>query len=174
MPPLPPDVARLLSAAPESLPLLRSALKPRPSAPHLADAATLFPGAAHAQAAVAGLLLRLGYWDRSHQVSQDIGSPEGSYWHAMVHRIEPDPANAGYWFGQVGRHPIFPDLLTRAAAVLADHRPSHWRLKRDWDPFLFTEWCGEAAGQGGELEAVAVRIQMAEWELLFDWCVTPT
>src|SRR5579863_5978496 len=75
----------------------------------------LFPGARAPEAATSGLLLLLGCWRESHELSQDISSPEGSYWHAIAHRIEPDASNSGYWFRQVGQHAIFPALHRSAA-----------------------------------------------------------
>src|SRR4051812_18230444 len=51
----------------------------------------LFPNARYAAASHAGLLLLLRCWDKSHQISQNLSSAEGSYWHALAHRIEPDP-----------------------------------------------------------------------------------
>src|SRR5712672_4382044 len=65
----------------------------------------------------AGLYLYFDCWEQAHEVAQDINTPEGSYWHAIVHRQEPDPGNAGYWFRQVGSHAIFPALQLRAAAA---------------------------------------------------------
>ena len=116
------------------------------------------------------MLLRLGCWAESHTVAQDVNSAEGSYWHAIVHRIEPDSANAGYWFRQTGKHPIFADLRDRAKEILAGGAPEHWRVKADWDPMLFIRWCDEARERRGEAETTAIRIQAAEWELLFAWC----
>ena len=166
-----PELQRLLSSAPV-LPLVQTGLQPQEHAcrMRLQNAADLFPGARHAQAAQAGLLLRLGCWAESHQLAQDIHSAEGSYWHAITHRMEPDSANAGYWFRQVGSHRIFPDLLRGAKEILDDGGPKNWRLKNTWDPFLFLRWCEEALETGGHAEAAAKQIQMAEWELLFDWC----
>jgi hypothetical protein len=135
------------------------------------EVATLFPGARDAQAALSGLLLLLGAWERSHQLSQDNPSREGNYWHAIAHRIEPDSANAGYWFRRVGPHPIFPDLHEQTRAILSVHKPSGWRLKAAWDPLAFIEWCDEArAHPGGAAEHAASEIQQAEWRLLFEWC----
>ena len=50
-------------------------------------------------------------------MAQDLETQEGSYWHAIVHRQEPDAGNSGYWFRQVGKHPIFPALRARAAEI---------------------------------------------------------
>ena len=56
----------------------------------------------------AGLYLLPGFWDDAHEIAQSIETVDGSYWHAIVHRQEPDPDNAAYWFQRVGQHPIFP------------------------------------------------------------------
>lgn len=167
------DLERLLSANPARLPLSRTGLQPAPDARsiELQDADRLFPEARNSRAALAGLLLRMGCWTESHTVSQDIQSPEGSYWHAIVHRMEPDSSNAGYWFHQTGKHAIFPELLRGAADILKSDSPKHWRLKNAWDPFLFIDWCDEAREKGGPAEVAAVEIQMVEWQLLFDWCL---
>ncbi len=130
----------------------------------------LFPGARAQRAAISGLLLLFGCWDESHELSQGIESPEGSYWHAIAHRIEPDSSNAGYWFRRVGEHPIFAELYRRASEIL-EGRDAIWELKPAWDPFLFIKWCDEARqAPGSDKEQVALKIQRAEWDLLFEWC----
>ncbi len=137
-------------------------------------AAVLFPRARDAQASVSGLLLILNHWEASHSVSQEIESPEGSYWHAIAHRIEPDSFNASYWFRRVGRHPIFPELNRQAASILVEYPNLSCTLKKEWDPFLFIEWCDEARKQpGSPLAKAALTIQKAEWQLLFNWCSQP-
>jgi hypothetical protein len=133
----------------------------------------LFPEGRHPEAAVSGLLLLVSCWEESHHISQHIASPEGSYWHAMAHRMEPDSANAGYWFRRVGNHPIFESLRQRGADILYSEHAVGWKLKPVWDPFLFLQWCDEArAAGGGPKGRVAREIQMVEWELLFQWCAT--
>jgi hypothetical protein len=130
----------------------------------------LFPGARAAGAAVSGLLLLVGCWDESHESSQSIESGEGSYWHAIAHRIEPDSSNSAYWFRRVGEHPIFTELHRRASQIL---EPSNtpWELKSTWDPLLFLKWCDEARQvPGSDKEQAALQIQRAEWSLLFEWC----
>ncbi|MGA2132239.1 MAG: hypothetical protein ABSH50_08110 [Bryobacteraceae bacterium] len=127
-----------------------------------APARQLFPGARAPEAAMAGLFVYLGCFDEAHGIAQDIATPEGSYWHAIVHRQEPDADNASYWFRRVGRHPIFP-ALARAAGV-----------PNAWDPFAFIAQC-EAARRspGAELETQARALQLLEWQLLFDYCARP-
>jgi len=122
----------------------------------------LFPESAAPSAAMAGLWLYFSSFDEAHAVAQDDPSQEGSYWHAIVHRQEPDAGNAAYWFRQVGTHPIFP-ALARAAG----------RSGR-WDPFAFLEMCEQARRHpGSEQETRARVIQRAEWQLLFDYCARP-
>jgi hypothetical protein len=141
------------------------------------SASELFPEARHPEAALSGLLLLLNCWDASHHIAQDIDSREGSYWHGIAHRIEPDSPNAGYWFRQVGRHPIFPELYAQAQEILNRQTPGshelHWQLKSSWDSFLFIDWCDEARARPGTTsEKVALAIQKAEWRLLFQWCAS--
>ncbi len=169
---LSPEASHLLSAAHSRLPLVRSDLQSLAPADQILsrDALTLFPRARHGQAALAGLLLRAGCWTESHNVAQNIDTVEGSYWHAILHRMEPDSFNASYWFRRVGKHAIFPSLLRSASEVVNTKGLKHWHLKNTWDAFLFIEWCDEAREKGGPAAAAVVDIQMAEWQLLFDWC----
>lgn len=168
----PSEVERLLSVSPPRLPLTKSGFQAKPDACPLRseDASALFPSARHSEAALAGLLLRIGCWTESHTVAQNVNTPEGSYWHAIIHRMEPDSANASYWFQRTGNHPIFPELLARAAEILKRNGPANWQLKTAWDPFLFVGWCDEAQQTRGQAEATTTEIQNAEWHLLFDWC----
>jgi hypothetical protein len=130
----------------------------------------LFPSARHPEEALSGLLLRLNSWEESHKLSQDLSTAEGSYWHGIAHRLEPDYGNAGYWFRRVGQHPIFPQLHAAASTVLAA-QSTRWRLKEHWDPFLFNQWCEEANRDRDEgKKTTAIAIQNGEWELLFEWC----
>ena len=135
------------------------------------SAAKLFPKSNMSEAAVSGLLLLLGCWDESHTVSQDLETAEGSYWHGIAHRIEPDASNSAYWFRRVGSHPIFPDLRDRTVQILNAAPNAGWRVSKVWDPFLFIEWCDEARRLPGSVkEKVALKIQRTEWDLLYAWC----
>lgn len=129
-----------------------------------ATAQQLFPSSRAPEAALAGLYLYFSCWDDAHEVAQDISTSEGSYWHAIVHRQEPDAGNSSYWFGQVGAHPIFPALAARAAGI-GIHSGANW------DPFAFIRICEEARQSPGSLrERQALEVQRAEWQLLFDFC----
>jgi hypothetical protein len=110
----------------------------------------------------AGLYLYFSFWDHAHSTAQDIATPEGAYWHAIVHRQEPDAGNSSYWFHQVGAHAIFPALREEAAALGLDFGPR-------WNPTRFIDYCDEAR-HDREAERRALAVQRAEWQLLFDYC----
>jgi hypothetical protein len=137
-------------------------------------ARNLFPKAGFPEASLAGLLLYLGFWNDAHEVAQNLGSTEGSYWHAIVHRMEPDASNSKYWFKRVGEHAIFPDLL-KAAKAIAEREPDKAiRLESRWSPVAFVDLCEEARQlRGSTQERTALENQQAEWELLMNWCARP-
>jgi len=104
------------------------------------------------QMVLCGLYVYFSCFEEAHALTQDIETAEASYWHAIIHRQEPNAENSRYWFRQVGAHPIFPMLAVA-------------------NPFAFIEMCERARQQpGSELEARARAIQRIEWQLLFDYC----
>ncbi|HXB70396.1 MAG TPA: hypothetical protein VNY05_19260 [Candidatus Acidoferrales bacterium] len=124
----------------------------------------LFPNARAPEAAMAGLYLYFSCIEEAHQIAQGVGSAEGSFWHAILHRQEPDADNAGYWFRRVGAHPIFPALRERAAALGVD-------FGGRWDPLAFIDLCEKARTKpGSAAEMRAMEVQRAEWQLLFAYC----
>lgn len=132
-----------------------------------AGAHQLFLRSRAPEAAVSGLYFYFDCWAEAHETAQNIATPEGSYWHALVHRQEPDRGNAGYWFRQVGTHAIFPALRDAAAEIGVDLGPR-------WKPEAFIELCETARhSPGSELERQAREVQLAEWQLLFDYCAQP-
>jgi hypothetical protein len=45
-----------------------------------------------------------GAWDRAHAAAQEREGEAAHDWvHAYLHRKEPDPANAAYWYRRAGR-----------------------------------------------------------------------
>lgn len=144
------------------------------------DAADLFEGKPirdgnMAQACLAGLWLRHNDLDRSHTISQSIPTAEGSFWHGIMHRREPDPSNAKYWFRKVGQHAIFDDLLPEARALIeAESSPSQplasLANESRWDAFHFIDCCDAHMGNSDHNEALCKQIQEKEWQLLFDYC----
>ena len=117
-----------------------------------------------ANACRAGLWLAFGFLDESHAVSQESATREGSYWHALMHRREPDGANAKYWFRKVGTHPIYAELARDAAEL------RYLGMGMAWDPFTFVDHCDEFRDTGTDAEETCKRVQRREWELLFAWC----
>lgn len=120
---------------------------------------------------MAGLWLYFGAFDRSHSIAQDIPTAEGSYWHGILHRHEPDAGNAGYWFRRVGHHPIFPPLRDAAQSIILTETADFTPGKR-WDPFSFIEFYEQArrSPEQSAVRDVVNAIALAEWQLLFDYC----
>lgn len=126
-----------------------------------------------AMALRAGLFQWHDALDESHACSQSIEGQgkhrAGDYWHAIMHRREPDYANSKYWFRHVGRHPIFPELGEQAAPLIVAAAPE-WRerlLRGGWDPFAFVDFCEAAAAQNHSPHiSLAESIQELEMLLL--------
>ena len=129
----------------------------------------------------AGLLLLSGYVEESHAASQSIEGEgplhTGDYWHAILHRREPDYGNAKYWFRHVGRHPNFgrlaelvPPMLKRATGPVAtelERWSSRLITSHGWDAFAFVDFC-QAAERQEELRALGEAIQWIEMLLLIE------
>ena len=131
------------------------------------DDADLFIGhtitnPAMADACRSGLLLRLNDLDGSHEISQQIHSPTGSFWHGIMHRREGDFGNSKYWFRRVGQHDIFAGLAGAAQAIDAELAA--------WDPFAFVDFVESVESRDDEDRELAEKIQQREWTLLFDSC----
>lgn len=150
----------------------------------------LFAPVVDSQAAAccrAGLWLGYDFLEESHSISQAIETSSGSYWHGIMHRREPDPDNAKYWFRRVRQHPVFAQLAA-AAAQIANSRLANSRLagvadagspsepaaylarQPVWDPFRFVDFCERTRGTGGDGEQFCREIARIEWRLLFDHC----
>lgn len=52
-------------------------------------------------------LTKKGEWDAAHDIAQDIDTQMGSWIHALLHLIEGDLGNAGYWYARAGK-PVRP------------------------------------------------------------------
>ena len=115
-------------------------------------------------ACAAGLWLKFDFLTESHEISQGLDTQEGSFWHAIMHRREPDAFNSKYWFRRVGEHPIFAELAKDAAEL------RYLGMGMDWSPETFVDHCEEYRGTGSEAEMTCRKVQSREWELLFAWC----
>ena len=76
-----------------------------------------------AEGCLAGLWLLYDFLDESHTISQSLDTLEGSYWHGIMHRREPDYENAKYWFRRVPVHPIHAELAAGGAGTGPSGRP---------------------------------------------------
>jgi hypothetical protein len=126
----------------------------------------------------AGLYLLHDYLDESHRCSQSVEGDgrrvAGDYWHAIMHRREPDASNSKYWFRRVGQHSVFTDLRQATKAILLDsqfgqHKEWIERLgvPVGWDPHAFVDLCEEARClRDASQSAVLEQIQGAEMQLL--------
>jgi hypothetical protein len=127
-----------------------------------------------ASACLAGLWLRHDFLDESHRMSQEIETTTGSYWHGLMHRREPDYANAKYWFRRVGDHAVFPAVRAAAANLaaqtIADPPAQFLKTQSTWDPFAFIDLCEQVARGPSTAAALCREIQAREWEILFDYC----
>jgi hypothetical protein len=127
-----------------------------------------------AAACLAALWLRYDFADESHAISQELETIEGSYWHAILHRREPDFANAKYWFRRVGSHPISPALAAAAResaqAAAPDRAAEFLNAQTAWDHFRFVDLCQSVLAGRSAAELLCRQIQQREWELLFDHC----
>lgn len=109
----------------------------------------------------AGLWLYFDFLDESHRISQaDERDPDHNFWHAVLHRREPDAWNSKYWWRRVGPHPVL-DRLREQAPRLGYRYTS---------PEAFVDFCEQVRGRGTTDEDLARRVQLLEWQLLFDWC----
>jgi len=153
MPDYPPAVKELLALAPPT--------SLGPGAPNeslrgkLSATAKTLPAAC-----AAGLWLLFDFLDESHEISQELHTSDGSFWHAIMHRREPDAWNSKYWWHSVGKHPVLEQLRTRAPEVGYTFTT----------PEAFVDFCERVRDSGSAEEEIARAVQRLEWDLLFAWC----
>jgi hypothetical protein len=131
-------------------------------------------------ALAAGVWQMNGFLDRSHELAQSVEGRRknraGDYWHAIMHRREPDYSNAKYWCRRVGQHAIHDFLARDAQDILSGCKSPEapqWnstltgKSRQKWDSFAFVDLCEEVAdGHDTELSLAARQIQMIEMALL--------
>lgn len=122
-----------------------------------------------AKCCVAAVLLLSDALDASHNWSQQVETPEGSFWHAIMHRRERDFSNAKYWFRRVGPHPIDGPLGEAAKQVAAQMGRETPLAQGPWDAMAMVDACQRASSGQAETDLLQA-LQQREWELLFDYC----
>jgi len=166
-----PQVASILAldgSGERLMPLAMGTCSSRQAAVELsrAKAKDLFPDSRAPDAALSGLWLYFSCLDESHSLSQEIHTADGSFWHGIMHRQEPDAGNSAYWFRRVGNHPVFPQIA-EAAAELGYHAGANW------NPFSFIDYVEDARRKPGTpAERIALNVQRAEWQILFHYCAS--
>lgn len=103
---------------------------------------------------LSGLWLLAGDIDRSHTISQDLPSREGSFLHGIMHRREGDFGNAKYWFRKVGEHPVLDQVNHHTDGVYSD-------------PYDFVDACSQASRDRDAL----IQAQWIEWQALMLYIV---
>ena len=117
----------------------------------------------------AGLLLLADRNEAAHEVCQEVATAEGSWWHGVVHRREPDLDNARYWFRRVGAHPLMEELprdAPESGKALDRVCPGRSR----WDSFALIDLCEEAAGWSLEAQKPILDLEMHEIARLLAFC----
>lgn len=108
------------------------------------------------------LWLLAGDLDASHEISQTLGSPLGSFWHGVMHRREGDYGNAKYWFRRAGRLPFYSAL---ASAVDEDPLANAALTRGAWDAEHFVDLCQRAARKPASLTEACRMAQWIEWQV---------
>ncbi len=118
-----------------------------------------------ANAVISGLLIWNDCEDESHSLAQKIPTSEGSYFHAIIHRREPDIWNSDYWFGKVGEHPVFPVVYDFVQTNFPEQIKRKILVQNNWDPEIFNKMVEKAQKNGNYDDSELTQIQLGE--LLF-------
>jgi hypothetical protein len=120
----------------------------------------------------AAALLWHDHHEAAHAIVQDDPCAEASFLHAILHRREPDQANACYWWRRVGRHPAFASIGKRVTTYLEGDEFSRWRdilaPGGVWDAEAFVD-ATYISNPRQFTYPLFQRIQLIEMECLLDY-----
>jgi hypothetical protein len=120
----------------------------------------------------AGLLLWNDDLILSHPIVQEIETPTGSFWHAIIHRREADFSNAQYWWHRTGNHPVFDEICDLVLHRIPDFPfLDALRENQGWEPRAFTDFC-QKAQKTGEFADQLAQVQRLEMRVLLEWCAS--
>jgi len=129
------------------------------------------PALADRPALIAGLWLYVDQLDKSHDVSQSLNTPTGSFWHGIMHRREGDFSNAHYWFRRTGTHPAYSRIITAGGSGASGTDVA------GYDPHAFIDAVQRAHDEDSQRpnpDGVAhpelLSTQRKEWAALFEHC----
>ncbi len=128
-------------------------------------------------AVVCGLWLWQDWIHESHNLSQNLETPTGSLWHAVMHRREGDFNNAKYWYGRCRNHPALAEMasagtqLVRSSPAADDN--ARTILRGGWDPYALTDFVESVYDSPDNHPPVALArdLQTLEFQILFDYTV---
>ena len=127
-----------------------------------------------AAAALAGLWLWHDALNECHKIVQDIASPTASMWHAIMHRREGDFSNSKYWYARCETHQVIRQLGAIASSIVGQ-APADCDMAQSlsdgWNPRAFVDLVESVHCKPADpRRQVAIKLQRAEWEVLFDYC----
>ena len=85
-----------------------------------------------------------------HIIAQEHENSDSNYWHAILHRREPDYWNSKYWYRRVDNHPVIQQMKNEEVG---------------WDPFNFVAQCEKF------FTAQTRQIQLQEMTLLLNYTI---
>ncbi|HET6422148.1 MAG TPA: hypothetical protein VFG20_00610, partial [Planctomycetaceae bacterium] len=134
-------------------------------------------GTAERTAVAAGLHLLYDDLDGSHSLAQTAEGQgkhrNADYWHAIMHRREPDYGNAKYWFRRVGAHVLldrvrshFDFVRERIPSALLEQWADRLVTSAGWNPLAFVDACEAASENDADPEFRRALEEIQHYEMV--------